>query len=178
MRGTVRARKIARKLVELNEAEVNTELVVRHKEAPTKVEVFAIKGNEGKRNIPAFFKEGKELKGHVALYGSGNGFIKLGEKGRPRLCRTRKTFYLGLYRKQPRCGNCNLADHRESEYKDGCASCSCKHRSDSMACPLWPRKTGGGWTYSNAWIVANVRRQMEDKAIRAQQAKENKASTD
>lgn len=151
----------------------NYEVSTLHGHQPMRTYIFKNKDREDFCNVLFFFKEGNGPKSNVRLFGSNTGGIKLGERGRPRLCRNCKTFHLGLCRREAKCSNCGQADHDICEYVMRCAMChSRNHKSDDPACPLRPSKKADGWHYANAWTVATRRRQEDEKAARTKKREE------
>ena len=130
---------------------VNYEVSTLYRHQLIRMYIFKNKDREDFYNVLFFFKKGNGLKSNVRLFGLNTGGIKLGERGRPRLCRNCKTFYFGLYRREAKCSNCGQADHDIYKYVMRCAIChSRNYKSDDLVYPLRLSKKVDGWYYANA----------------------------
>ncbi|OCL03093.1 hypothetical protein AOQ84DRAFT_368666, partial [Glonium stellatum] len=161
----------------LSVEDVRAEAIRVHpKHAPKKVEIFRQKDRMS-CNVMLSYAEGEGPGGHVRLWGGQTGMIKLGERGRPRLCGNCASYHLGLCRKDRKCRRCGRGYHADCDKPARCAGCYAPgHAWDNPCCPLRPTRKEDGWHYPNAWAVTTRRRQNEEHLHRVEAARAKAAA--
>jgi len=137
VRNISKTRIIDGRSVEINAANTKLEIRLRHKEALKKVLIVLSRGDKSICGIIYYFSEGKGPGMYVRLFRGQTGLVKVGERGRPRLCKNCLIYHLGLCRKEKKCIKYRGGYHKECLNKEKCARCfSRNYKWDNQSCPL------------------------------------------
>jgi len=123
--------------VEINAANTKLEIRLRYKEAPKKVLIVLSRGDKSICGIIYYFSKGKGPSIYIRLFRGQIGLVKVGERGRLRLCKNCLTYHLSLYHKEKKYIKCGGGYHKECLNKEKCARCfSRNYKWDNQSCPL------------------------------------------
>jgi len=109
--------------VEINAANTKLEIRLKHREALKKVLMVPSRRDESTYGIIYYFSERKGPNIHIRLFRGQAGLVKVGERGRPRLCKNCLIYHLSLYHKEKKYIKCGGGCHKECLNKEKCAGC-------------------------------------------------------
>jgi len=127
VRNIPKTRIIDGRSVEINAANAKLEIRLRHKEALKKVLIVPSRGDESIYGIIYYFSKGKGSGMHIRLIRGQIGLVKVGERGRLRLCKNCLIYHLGLCRKEKKYMKCGGGYYEECLNKEKCAGCFSKN---------------------------------------------------